>query len=666
MLKLNHSTSARLGTTHPPHRTIRRSLLPHRRWYTAQLESETSRTVNRKKGLLRTLVLPTTLFGGVFYGAGIYGSSRNDKIRDFFMDQVPFGERLLNFFEESNLEHLAEVSKGAVEVVGRTIQQAKSIAGVDHPTPSSSSSDPQHRNPSANSTAVEKIKEKTEAAVQRAKQVPQNLSGSVTSTHQKPPPSIQSDPTPAGLPLASSHQVQSAQKSDPAGLPTYNREIPIGHEPPPGFIGSAPRPRDPSTEPLPSPPPLPLLAPIVKDLSSSEPILGQLASSIDSLAGFLRDHPEVVVRGKDPSGKDAPRVLSSATEDLKNLARRLEEIKSEEQAQLRTKLETQAKEYGKVLLDAERELHQRLDQQEENWKMTFDQERSQLAKSFEQKLAKELETQQALINERLEQEVISQGLEMQRRWMREIKSQVELEREGRWSKLAELEGCMKQLGRVTLENEEYLEDNLRLNQLWNALRAISAAAFQSSTKSTLDHETRALHRINERSRKLRSIHDGEQSEDQALESDPDVISAALESIPRPAIESGVESLPSLTLWFKESVHPKIRSASLLPPRAGLVSYLSSTILSSLLFTNVSSSSSSLTSNPSQDPISVLDRVNGLLDRKELELAVRELNSLSGWPKVLASDWLQAARKHLELQQAIQVIETEATLQSLLL
>jgi len=250
---------------------------------------------------------------------------------------------------------------------------------------------------------------------------------------------------------------------------------------------------------------------------------------------------------------------------------------------------------------------------------------------------------------------------MQRRWMREIKSQVELEREGRWGRLAELEGCMKQLGRVTLDNEEYLEDHLRINQLWNAIRAISAAAFESHAKVPLDHEARALQRISDRSQRVNATTMADASDDGPAE---DVISVALGTMPAGAIEAGVETLPSLTLWFKSSVYPRIQSASLLPVHGGLLSYITSHILSRFLFTNLAPDHPS-SSNPN-DPITILNQVNSLLDLKDLNQAARLLNSLNGWPKVLAHDWLQAARKHLELHQALQVIEAEATLQSLLL
>ncbi|KAI9608040.1 hypothetical protein H4Q26_005493 [Puccinia striiformis f. sp. tritici PST-130] len=557
--------------------------------------------VNRK-GIIRRLVLPTTFFAGLFYGAGVYGSSQNDKFRDFFMDQVP-------------LEQLADISKGTIEVVDQSIQKIKSIAGV-----TDTSSTTTHEKP-----IVEKIKAKTEAAVQRGKELSQQKLPEVIPKKIQPPPISVVQEAPISVKPASSN------------LPTYDREIPIGHEPPPGYIGSAPRPRDPSTGPIPPPPTLPLLAP--------------------TSGRILKDHPNVIVRGKDPSGLDPPKVLSTASEDLKNLADRLQNLKEEKKLELQSKLDLQAKEYGKILLEAEKELHQRLDQQEENWKNEFDSERIKLSEKFQEKLNKELEVQESLINERLEQEVIKQGIEIQRNWINKIKSEIELERDGRYSKLSKLESCFKQLGRLTLDNQDSLDHQLRINSLWNSIRSINSNVFdtQSFTKIPLDNHIRALKRISANSHKINSTID---EDDQSV----DLLSTAIDTIPENVVESGIESLPNLTLWYKQSVYPRIQSASLIPKQGGLISYLTSYLLSNLFFTNLHASSSPF---ETKDPIHILNQVDKFLDIKDLNSAIRTLNLLDGWPKVLAHDWIVEARKHLEFQQAIQVIETEATLQSLL-
>ena len=58
--------------------------------------------------------------------------------------------------------------------------------------------------------------------------------------------------------------------------------------------------------------------------------------------------------------------------------------------------------------------------------------------------------------------------------------------------------------------------------------------------------------------------------------------------------------------------------------------------------------------PGSDVLSVLARAEYYLNEKDLDSAARELNQLKGPAKVLTSDWLDAARKRLEVLQALQV------------
>lgn len=55
-----------------------------------------------------------------------------------------------------------------------------------------------------------------------------------------------------------------------------------------------------------------------------------------------------------------------------------------------------------------------------------------------------------------------------------------------------------------------------------------------------------------------------------------------------------------------------------------------------------------------DVASVLARAEDRLQRKDLDGAAREVNSLKGWAGTLAGDWLREARKRLEVEQALEV------------
>ncbi|OMH79800.1 MICOS complex subunit MIC60 [Zancudomyces culisetae] len=65
-----------------------------------------------------------------------------------------------------------------------------------------------------------------------------------------------------------------------------------------------------------------------------------------------------------------------------------------------------------------------------------------------------------------------------------------------------------------------------------------------------------------------------------------------------------------------------------------------------------------------DTEAVLARTRYYLLSNNLDAAARELNQLQGWPKVLASDWLDSARSRLEIEQFLNVLQAERLFTSL--
>jgi mitofilin len=122
---------------------------------------------------------------------------------------------------------------------------------------------------------------------------------------------------------------------------------------------------------------------------------------------------------------------------------------------------------------------------------------------------------------------------------------------------------------------------------------------------------------------------------------------------------GVEPFADLATWFASEVAPKVSQVALVPDEnAGVLSHLASRALSTLRFKREGLV-------PGDDVLSVLARAEYHLNEKDLDSAARELNQLKGPSKVLLHDWLEAARRRLEVQQALEVIQTQATLASLL-
>jgi len=333
--------------------------------------------------------------------------------------------------------------------------------------------------------------------------------------------------------------------------------------------------------------------------------------------------------------------LEKAKQDLTNLAQRIEAVKAEERAVLGKKLDDHTKEYNGKLQELENHTRQKFDEQEKGWRDSFSQEQQKMIETYQKKLESELETQSEIINQRLEEEVISQGVDLQRRWMRDLKVKVEEEREGRLSKLEELTSSLKKLERLTLDNASYLEENLHLHALWSSLRSLTKV-LDSSTRRSFREEIEILRNVTHN------------HQDPVLESA--LISLDATSSP----DIGVEPFADLASWFNTSVAPNLVSVALVPDQsAGVLSHLAAHLLSTLQFRR-----HGLVEG--DDVLSVVARAEYYLNEKDLDKATRELNQLRGPSQALLKDWLDAARRRLEVQQALQVIETRATMSSLLL
>jgi len=229
----------------------------------------------------------------------------------------------------------------------------------------------------------------------------------------------------------------------------------------------------------------------------------------------------------------------------------------------------------------------------------------------------------------LKEEVIAQGIELQRRWIREVKVRVEQERGGRLAKLDELSAEIKKLERIALDNSAYLDENIRIHSLWTAVRTLTNAAIGSGERKPFREELRVLRHIT------------------AAKEDP-VIAVVLDTLEKTDIpDIGVEPFSDLASWFTSSVAPKVSEVALVPDQnAGVLSYLTGRGLSAFRFKRTGLVSG-------DDVLSVLARAEHYLNEKNLDRAARELNQLTGPAKELLHDWLEAARRRLEVQQALE-------------
>ncbi|KAJ2918434.1 hypothetical protein MD484_g1927, partial [Candolleomyces efflorescens] len=636
----------------------------------------------KKKNVLRRLIFLTTAATGTFYVGSTFVAFNNASYYEFFSDSVPLGQPMLEYAEthkwdKLTVEDVIEASKNAVitvqkvssNVIDKTpgareaLENAKASAfgkKVEEVTETTVKAvkdgkeklekivDPvvkqvkveAKENVKVASKAVEKVEKKVKEAEQKVedelalliKKAEAAIAGHLPSEVEKA-----ADPASAPVVVVVVEEVEEPSKN------VYSAPLPLGFEPPPGYVRpTPPKPKkkaeDSSKEgAAPAAPPpeviLPLVAPAISSLDVQEPIITHLAGTIDNLASFLKSNPSAATQATD--------ILDTAKSDLASLVERIEKVKEEERAVLEAKLDEQVHEHNLKLLELEMVAQDKLDSQEEGFRKFFEQERVKFLEAYRAKLDHELKTQTELINERLKEEVIAQGIELQRRWIREVKVRVEQERGGRLAKLDELAADLKRLERLTLDNTNYLDENIRVHSLWSAVRALTSRALSTSQRQPFRDELRVLRHV-------------------AAAKEDEVISAALNTLEASDVpDIGVEPFSDLASWFTTSVAPKVSEVALVPDQnAGVLSYLASKVLSGVRFKK-----QGLVEG--DDVLSVLSRAEYHLNEKDLDSAARELNQLKGPAKDLLHDWLEAARRRLEVQQALDVIQTEAALSSLL-
>ncbi|KAL6703088.1 MICOS complex subunit mic60 [Coniothyrium glycines] len=290
---------------------------------------------------------------------------------------------------------------------------------------------------------------------------------------------------------------------------------------------------------------------------------------------------------------------------------------------------------------AAKELVQRLDHQmqaqETRWKEEYENERERLAQGYKERLQSELEAAHKVYDQKLKNELLEQSIQLQKSFTSSVRDRVESERNGRLGKLNELSSSVRELETLTAEWNSVVDANLKTQHLVVAVEAVKSALNTQVTPKPFVTELAALKEI--------------------ADDDP-VVSAAIASINPVAYQRGIPS-PALLIDRFRRVASEVRKAALLPEDAGVASHLASLAMSKVLFKK-----SGLAVGG--DVEAVLARTEVLLEEGDLDAAAREMNGLQGWAKVLSKDWLAECRRVLEVRQALDVVATEARLNSLLI
>ncbi|WFD24973.1 MICOS complex subunit mic60 [Malassezia equina] len=593
-------------------------------------------TTPGRRAVLPRLLAYTTAGAALFYGGSYAIAQRVPAYREFFEKNVYGGEALLRFFATHELKDLPDELR-KLDVEQQVVAAAKQVrSGFQRMT------DYVRQNEQVQATR-EEVEKQTAALQTKLHDQLEELKtkASQESSHLLTQAQNLAGQTYQGAREQIHYVAEEAREHLGGGASSAPQPA---QEPASTFSAAdrklvAPKDLGGRLRADPQAPVLPQLTKSVKSLHSSEPVLAQLASTIDELTALVREAPHAGVLARS--------VLETAQADLAQLSARLDEIKKSDAEKLDAQLEKQAQAFEAELQKAAERARSELSQRDTDWAKKVSALQDEQASQFKARLANELRTQSALIDERLKEEVVARGIELQRKWSQEIHSKVEQERAGRLARLDEMASELKRVERLSLENAQSLDHNMALHALSASVRtlreAIDAPVLPDSAyvRHTFVDELAAV-------KAARKAQDNE------------VINAALTAIEETGAPSaGVESLPTLHEWFAVRLAPRLTSVALLPEQgAGVLSYLASMMLSPFLFARQGHV-------PGDDVASIVARAGWLLERRDLDQATRELNQLRGWAKVLVSDWLQAARTRLEVDQALDLIERESAFASLL-
>ncbi|KAF4630849.1 hypothetical protein G7Y89_g7291 [Cudoniella acicularis] len=562
----------------------------------------------RIRRFLTTLILLT----GLGFGGGVYFARINDNFHDFFTEYVPFGEGAVLYFEER------EFRKRFPAISNRSTKPRDTGDQIKIPSQSGVSWRIAEDNKDAtgrHANAVKPDEPKPKEALQTpAEMKPEERVQAVESVKKEtdtPAPSPSTPSPPAGKSPESQPPAKPGHPVKPA-TPTPKSEA---------VAFTAPEVDQPSK----FPPEVTRIDPLkIKD--ANEPLVQDLVKILNDI---------ITVVNADNANSKFSTTIEKAKGELGKVGNKIKSLKTAAEKEAAAKIQSEKEDFDRAAKELIRRVEAEMAHQQSEWQEEYQNERQKLQQTYEQKLKAEVERAHQVNEQRVKNELLEQAVEMKRKFIAELKDRVEEEREGRLGKLSDLSKTVTDLEKLTTDWNSVVDSSLKTQHLHVAVEAVRANLEKSEVPRPFIRELAALKEI---------------------ASDDPVVNAAVASINPTAYQKGIPSSAQLIDRFRR-VATEVRKASLLPEDAGVASHASSYILSKLMFKKKGLATG-------DDVESVLTRTETFLEEGDLDGAAREMNGLKGWAKTLSRDWLGEVRKVLEVQQALDVIATEARLQSL--
>lgn len=359
--------------------------------------------------------------------------------------------------------------------------------------------------------------------------------------------------------------------------------------------------------------------PLIRIPNDTDPLV---ANSIHSLNNLIASVNE---------SKHSKEHIDKVSKEIAGLTKAISEIKDTFKSDLSAKLKEEAAKAGRLVEARTNELRLAVAAQEEKWNREFHEEQQRLAQSFNERLHNEVTATNKVIFALANNQLLAVHVEREKQFAAEVAARVEKERDARFSKLEQLAKSLSNIEDLTAKADKVISESENAAQLHIAIGRLKGV-LESNENVVLGPYIEAIRKT--------------------AGSDP-LLLAALERIPKDVYESGVLTPAQLTTRF-QLLEPEIRKASLLPPNAGVAGHFGSIIFSKLLWKKSGNATG-------EDVESILSRADTALSEGRIVDAVGEVNTLKGWPKRLAHDWLAEGRKRSELEFLVDVLAEEGKL-----
>ncbi|KAJ5096063.1 Small GTPase superfamily Rab type [Penicillium alfredii] len=542
----------------------------------------------RKTGRFRRFLIYLILGSGLAYGGGIFTALKSDNFHDFFTEYIPYGEECVLYFEERDFYRRfpnASRHKNRLPVAPREEGKAVTIpskSGLSWKVTGEEDlgSDVSKAGPHMSAKAHEG-QTKTESAK------PEDRNAAVVKAKEDKASKDQKDAKPA-----------PKEEKKPVALE---------------------EPRQPAVSAAPT-------IELLQMQDGDEGVVQELVKTFNDI---------VTVISADENSQKYSAPVAKAKEELQKIGEKISTIRSE----ARNAAQEEVNKAHATFDESARELIRRFEEMRTSeaaqYREEFEAEREKLALAYQDKVTTELLRAQQLAEQRLQNELVEQAIELNRKYVHDVQGLVEREREGRLSKLNELTASINELEKITSGWSHVIDTNLKTQQLQVAVDAVRSVLERAETPRPFVRELVAV---------------------KELAADDPVVDAAIASINPTAYQRGIPSTPQIIERFRR-VASEVRKASLLPEDAGIASHAASLALSKVMFKKDGLAGG-------DDVESILLRTESFLEQGNVDEAAREMNTLQGWAKILSKDWLADVRRVLEVKQALEVIETEARLQCL--